>query len=222
MPGSTVYLTARISPKMVLAACGAGTLTRLIVTPSGAPLSEPVGGSPTNRPLPSMTVEVPPRVSASSGEPLNRLTDRAGWAYACSTAGCGVRRTPGGRGWLAVHRLARREGYRQRDGGRNSKAGDPGTQRGRSYGHAAARRSSFYLDLYTFSAGKSRAARSLSQVMHMILLRNSRATFQAHGCLKCWISWNEAEMRSKKTLLAMGHVTRCLEGAAGRLSALSP
>src|SRR6266540_291359 len=29
MPGSTVYLTARMSPRMVFAACGAGTLTRL-------------------------------------------------------------------------------------------------------------------------------------------------------------------------------------------------
>src|SRR2546429_2067766 len=61
MPGSTVYLTERISPRMVLAACGAGTLTRLSVTPSETSsdgrLIEPVGGSPTKRPEPSITVD---------------------------------------------------------------------------------------------------------------------------------------------------------------------
>src|SRR5450631_3699142 len=50
MPGSTVYLTARISPRMILAACGAGTLTRLRVTPSvtssAARPMAPGGGSP--------------------------------------------------------------------------------------------------------------------------------------------------------------------------------
>jgi hypothetical protein len=42
---------------MVLAACGAGTLTRLMVTPSATSSDErpiePVGGSPTKRPEPS-------------------------------------------------------------------------------------------------------------------------------------------------------------------------
>src|SRR5438874_363966 len=61
MPGSTVYLSGRISPRMVLAACGAGTLTRLSVTPSATSseerLIEPVGGSPTKRPEPSITVD---------------------------------------------------------------------------------------------------------------------------------------------------------------------
>jgi outer membrane protein assembly factor BamB len=37
IPGSTVYLTARVSPRTVFAACGAGTLTRLRVTASAAP-----------------------------------------------------------------------------------------------------------------------------------------------------------------------------------------
>jgi hypothetical protein len=41
--------------------CGAGTLTRLRVTPSATSsdegLIEPVGGSPTKRPEPSMTVD---------------------------------------------------------------------------------------------------------------------------------------------------------------------
>jgi hypothetical protein len=70
----------------------------LIVTPSaassGAALSEPVGGSPTNRPVPSITVELPPRVSANSGEPPNRLAVRVGRAYACSAVGCGAAADP--------------------------------------------------------------------------------------------------------------------------------
>src|SRR5438477_12329823 len=71
MPGSAVYLTARISPRMVLAACGAGTLTRLSVTPSATSsddrLIAPVDGSPTKRPEPPMTVDCPPRVLPRSG-----------------------------------------------------------------------------------------------------------------------------------------------------------
>jgi hypothetical protein len=67
-------LTPRISPSTVFAACGAGTLTRLMVTPSPAPSVAdacPGGdGAPTKRPVPSMMVGLAAGRSASSGVPV--------------------------------------------------------------------------------------------------------------------------------------------------------
>ena len=69
------------------AACGVGTLTRLIVTPSatssGTPLTEPVAGSPTNRPVPSITVEPLPYTKAAPQSPV--LTSVAAGAFRFNT-----------------------------------------------------------------------------------------------------------------------------------------
>src|ERR1043166_6032992 len=73
-PGSTVYLTAKMSPRMVFAACGADMLTRLGVTPS-LPASGAAWcgcGSPTKRPVPSRTVVLVLGDLSSSGVPPAR------------------------------------------------------------------------------------------------------------------------------------------------------
>src|SRR5262252_10031732 len=99
MPGSTVYLTPRISPSTVFAACGAGTFTRLMVTPSPAPSVAdacPGGaGAPTKRPVPSMMVGLAAGRSARRGAPVVARGRLGGGSTRARGAGCHVLMTGG-------------------------------------------------------------------------------------------------------------------------------
>src|SRR5262249_54758864 len=72
--GSMVYLTPRMSPRIVLAAWGAGTLTRFRVTPSSlwspACCSDSDLRSPTKRPVPLTTVGSLTSLSGPSEVPV--------------------------------------------------------------------------------------------------------------------------------------------------------
>lgn len=93
----------------------------------GCRVSEPVGASPTNWPVPSITVNLPPRVSPSSGEPPNRLAVRIGRVSRLSRR---LRRKyhAAAVSWLSVVWQAERPS-----------ANETTTIHNRSYGHAAAR-----------------------------------------------------------------------------------
>src|SRR5262245_59599649 len=71
--GSIVYLTPRMSPRIVFAAWAGGTLTRFSVTPSSLwSLPTCCGadrGSPTKRPVPSTTVGSPLGISGCTDVP---------------------------------------------------------------------------------------------------------------------------------------------------------